>query len=99
MYTHVSTYRKDKEMNQVMKLGKLSHGGAFTARDDEGGDTRQLLRLPYFYSLHSKPPQRCPIKFHNPCSTKQPVASIHLQKIHRLRIQKYTCYVFVKRSL
>lgn len=40
-------------------MRELGHGGALAARDDEGVDGLQLLRLPYLHPFHPYPPQRC----------------------------------------
>lgn len=44
--------------NQVVEVGELGHGGALSSGDDQRADALQLLRLPYFHSLHSEPAKR-----------------------------------------
>lgn len=45
--------------NKIVVVGELGHGGALTARDNEGIDGLQLLRFPNLHTLLPYPSQYC----------------------------------------
>ena len=94
---------RERERDHVVILGKLSHGGTFTAGDDEASHILQLLWLPYFDPFHSYPSQRYTQNSSKERRRNQFIHSFHVQRIWSFRKREgereRTCNVFVERAL